>query len=358
MKYTFDGTELGIVPNATEICTSVPCGTYTFTYSKFTGLHVVKTADIKPVDFKLYGKLAARVNKSFNAYERRAPKNTGVLLSGEPGMGKSLFIRLIANKAIEHGIPVFLVNDNLPGIVDFLSELNCPAMIILDEFEKVYRPTEQDQNSSDDGENSSQEKFLSLMDGVAGDSVKMFVAAVNDVNRVSRFMINRPGRFLYHFEFGGLGRDEITEVCDSCLNDPTIGQELVIRLTGHLVNYDALFAIVDELNAGESIDDTFADLNLLRTGNDVFMKCTLHTTRGDFYESTMMYGLGRRGREHELTFNAGGVIAGNNIRAIRVRFDDADIGMLPDGRMCVKSDKLSLATGTWSSLKKVRLETW
>lgn len=339
MKYTFDGNELSIVPNTTEICDTVPCGTYTFTYNKFTGLHVVTSNDIPKVNFPLYGKLAARVDKSFRAYERRRPKNTGVLLSGEPGMGKSLFIRLAAERAMEMGMPVFIVDRDLPGVVNFISELNCRALVILDEYEKNFRQTEQD-HDDDDGINSTQEQFLSVMDGICGDSAKMFIAAVNDTNKLSKFMLNRPGRFLYHFEFGCLSNDEIVEVCDSCLSDKSLTPTLLMRLTGHKVNYDALFAIIDELNEGETVDSTLDDLNLLRKGSDVRMKCTLHTEKGDLVETTMFWGLGERGKDHEVAFNAWGGLGEHDVRSIRVHFDDESIRMLPDGKLIVESKLL------------------
>ena len=131
VSYTYDGQVLGIVPRSTKISDEVPQGTYTFFFDMQRGLWVESTADVPPVPHKVYGVSDERLQKVFRAYDRRS-RNTGVLLSGEAGMGKSLFIRMIAAEAKRRGMPVFVVNADLPGITDWLKKCKSNALVILD----------------------------------------------------------------------------------------------------------------------------------------------------------------------------------------------------------------------------------
>ncbi len=201
------------------------------------------------------------IGASLHAYARR-PNNTGVLLSGKPGTGKSLFIKLLAQKAKEQGYPILIVKEALNGLVDILGKINCRCVILLDEFEKVFTRSK---DISGNPVGSKQDEFLSLLDGMASGQ-KLFVAAINDKYAISSYMLNRPGRFLYHFEFDYLNSMEIEAFLRkssiSCENQRTLCRALV----GHNINYDAINAIVTEIENGESIKDTLHDLNLDREG--------------------------------------------------------------------------------------------
>ena len=254
-KYTFDGAELGIVPLSTQIANEVPPGTYTFSFNQMTGLHVIKCEDVPEVPHKVYGGQELRVAKVYRAFDRR-PRNTGVLLSGEPGMGKSLFIRMIAAEAKKRGLPVFVVNSNCPGLVAWLKRCHTHSVVILDEFEKIFAC-----GNNNDGEGPDQEQFLSLLDGMS-DSKKLFVAAINDTWKLNKFMLNRPGRFLYHYQFGCLTQKEIVQYLEDNLTDKEQVDYVANILLGHKINFDSLACIVAEINAGEPIDETMQDLNL------------------------------------------------------------------------------------------------
>ena len=255
MNYAFDGAVVNLIPRSTQINPNLPAGTYTFHYDQNRGLWLEACDAVPAVGCKVYGDTIRRVEKSWNAFKRRSC-NTGVLLSGEPGMGKSMFIKLICAKAYAEGVPVILLKGNLPGITDYLAKITTEILVVMDEFEKNFRDF-----NGDSEDNHAQDSFLSLMDGMT-DGKKMYIAAVNETWKINKFMINRPGRFLYHYKFGYLTQQEICEFIEDRIVDPANRTFLETALLAHDVNYDALAAICSEINAGMDPQETLDDLNL------------------------------------------------------------------------------------------------
>lgn len=256
MNYAFDGENLSLISKSTKISSEVPPGTYTFGFSQHTGLFITTCNDVPDVTNKVYGDTIRRVDKAWRAFKRRE-RNTGVLLSGEAGMGKSMFIKLLCAKAKEEGFPVFIVKADLPGITSMLSRITSECVVVLDEFEKNFR----EMQAHEDNDVHSQDGFLSLMDGM-DDGKKLFIAAVNETYNISKYMLNRPGRFLYHYKFNYCEQEQIVEYLEDTLTNKELVDEVATALIGHHINFDALAAICGELNAGEPLEDTLQDLNL------------------------------------------------------------------------------------------------
>ena len=349
-KYTFDGDELGIVPLSTQISEQVPPGTYTFAFNQMTGLHVNRCEDVPPVPHKVYGDQSKRVEKVFRAFDRRA-RNTGVLLSGEPGMGKSLFIRMMAAEAKKRGLPVFVVSQNCPGLIAWLKRCHTDCLVIMDEFEKIFAC-----GNDNDGEGPAQEQFLSLLDGMC-DSKKLFVAAINDTWKLNKFMLNRPGRFLYHYRFGCLNQHDIVAYLEDELADKTMLDYLSSILLGHQVNYDSLACIVSEINAGEDIDETMQDLNL--DGHEQKSYDASLTIDGLLYSGKFDIGFGAAIQCVTLQWRpAFGEACGDNYaRSVEVRFKTEDILRASTDKYCssMKVLKNKLELSRHGKQKQVRL---
>lgn len=262
VKFADDGQDLTLLPVSTVTTEELQPGTYTFAFHQMKGVWLTHCARIPEVNMKVYGDTVARVEKSFRAYKRR-PHNTGILLEGEPGMGKSVFIKLIAAEAYKNGMPVIVIKHDTPGMIDLLAKIHTECLVIMDEFEKIFSGSNEDARN---GDVSSQNKLLSLMDGM-DDNKKLFIASVNDSWRVSRFMKNRPGRFFYCFQFNNLDQKQIKEYLEDRLENKDLLPSLITSLVGHEVNYDSLAAIVEEVNAGNTIEETLQDLNLDRNAN-------------------------------------------------------------------------------------------
>jgi hypothetical protein len=124
-----------------------------------------------------------------------------------------------------------------------------PAIVLFDEFEKVY--------DSDD-----QEKMLTLLDGVYP-SKKLFLLTCNDKWRVDRHMRNRPGRVYYMIEFKGLEQDFIIEYCEDNLKAKEHIQTICrVASLFSAFNFDMLKAMVEEMNRyGETPQEVLKLLN-------------------------------------------------------------------------------------------------
>lgn len=237
---------------------SLPAGTYKTGFSPMSGFWLEKTDDFKNTE-KVYGKSERYrdiVFERFNSLER----SLGVMLSGDKGIGKSLFLRLIGEHAVQEGLPVIIVDNNYEGIKDFLESIKDKAVIVFDEFEKVFP----DRNT----DNTSQNDLLGLFDGIS-QRKHLYVVTVNELNDVSDYFLNRPGRFHYHFRFEALTvslvREYLKDKAPCASKEDIKGVEQLATILK--LNYDLLRAIAIELNAGLHYKEILEVLNILKTGD-------------------------------------------------------------------------------------------
>lgn len=222
---------------------------------------------------KVYGDVDTRTDKimrSFNLAER----NFGVILSGPKGTGKSILARVLAQKAIAAGLPVIVASQSAPGVARFLASIEQEVMIIFDEFDKTFAPTE---------DFDPQEELLPLFDGLNAGK-KLFVITCNDPDELNEFLLNRPGRFHYHFTVGSPSDTEIREYMQDKLLpqyhnsiDEIVNFAQIVNIT-----YDYLRAIAFELNQGYPFQEVLQDLNISRT-TDVWFDIQVTLSNGEVY---------------------------------------------------------------------------
>ena len=242
-----------------DILEKLPVQTYRVVFNKQTGFSLESTDDLVfDKDEKVYGNSTQKVEKVFKRY-KSLTTSLGIMLSGEKGIGKTLFVRQLSDKALELGIPVILVSDAYLGISSFLSKLKQETLIIFDEFEKVFP------NNEEQTDREPQSKLLGLFDGT-GTQKHIFAITVNHLYRVNEFFINRPGRFHFHIRFSFPTSDEITEyMTDKLLEfDENIIKSVISLSVRQPLNFDCLNAIVFELNQGETLQSALEDLNITR----------------------------------------------------------------------------------------------
>jgi hypothetical protein len=228
---------------------SLPIGNYIIVET-MSGLMFKRVHDFDAPG-RMYGKITDRAERILNTFMDR-PRTTGVLLSGEKGSGKSQLARNISHAGYAMDIPTIIVNAPFfgDGFNNLLASITQPAIVLMDEFEKVYSQDE------------IQEQVLTLLDGMMT-SKKLFVLTVNNKYRVNEHMKNRPGRIFYALEFDGLEPEFIREYCEDNLNDKDeIENVLKISALFKAFNFDMLKAMVEEMNRyKESAFDVIEMLN-------------------------------------------------------------------------------------------------
>lgn len=251
----------------------LPIATYSIGYHQQMGFWLVKHNDLEVNEERIYGSHGRKVDKVFNSF-KLSERNFGIILSGKKGIGKSLFARMIAEKAIENDLPVIIVDTAIPGISDFLSSIEQEVVIIFDEFEKTFG------KSGKDDSNDPQIELLSLFDGI-DNGKKLFVITCNRVYDLNEFLVNRPGRFHYHFEIGCPTSDEVRDYLNDKLGSGYQEDiEKVVKLAQMSdITYDCLRAIAFDLRQGYPLEETLLDLNI-NYEQDVTFDITVRLTNG------------------------------------------------------------------------------
>lgn len=261
-KYIRQGRDWFAADSAPDFKDELPVGTYLLNYDQVRGFYLSEVDDFK-LPAKTYGKEIERHKRIVNTFLSR-PASTGVILAGEKGAGKTLLSKRVSIElAKEHGIPTIIVNAPHSGdeFNQYIQSITQPAMIFLDEFEKVY-------------EGKSQDALLTVLDGTM-QSKKLFVVAINEVHRMNQYMLNRPGRFFYVFNYSGVAADAIREFLEDNLKDKSrIESVMTYAQLFRNFTFDMLTAVVEEMNRyNEPVREVLKYLNV-----------SMQYGGGDFYE--------------------------------------------------------------------------
>ena len=180
---------------------------------------------------------------------------------------------MIADRAIERGLPVIIVDTAIPGISNFLGSVDQEVVIVFDEFEKTFARIGSDNPDP-------QVEMLSLFDGT-DNGKKLFIITCNDTRKLNEFLINRPGRFHYHFEIGCPTSQEVRAYLEDKLDgDYQEEIEKVIKLSQMAdITYDSLRAIAFDLRQGYPLEETLLDLNI-NYERDTYFDITVRLTNG------------------------------------------------------------------------------
>lgn len=255
MHIVESGKRYRIFNNAITTYDQLPPKTYRVDYDPDTRtFSLLEAHDFEIPETKIYGQHLDKVKKVLNSMDKMN-RNLGVILSGDKGIGKSLFSKCLGLKARKKGIPVILVNEYHEGIANFLEEIEQTVMILFDEYDKTF----------DEKKHNCQAEMLSLFDGVSAGK-KLFVITCNEIQSLSQYLINRPGRFHYHFRFLYPTADEIRDYMEDKLDKQYYDEiENVIAFSVRMnLNYDCLRSIAFELNNGLKFQQAINDLNIIR----------------------------------------------------------------------------------------------
>ena len=274
MKAIKIGTRIEIYNDTVMTFNELPARTYIVRFEKMSGFYLDEYAETEIKEDKIYGEHMNKVRKVLRTY-KAFNRNLGVILSGFKGIGKSLFARILTVEAVKNDIPVIVVDKYIPGIASYIETIDQCVMVLFDEFDKTFGDVK-----AAEGEVEPQAALLGLFDGIS-QGKKLFVITCNDVRKLNDFIVNRPGRFHYHFRFEYPTAEEIRTYLQDKLKKSFYGEiEEIISFSRKVdLNYDCLRAIAYEINSGESFHSAIEDLNIMNLSKESY-HLTIHFKNG------------------------------------------------------------------------------
>lgn len=243
--YIQSGNTFNVIPGTSiDPVNALPANNFVLKYSPMQGFFLEQSQPFT-LPSKIYGKSNRYAERILNTFKQRN-SNTGVMLMGEKGSGKSLLCKQVCMLS---NLPVIIINDSYTGdnFNSYLSSITQPSIILFDEFEKVY-------------DKDDQKKVLTFLDGTFN-SNKLFMFTSNDRWGIDENMCNRPGRIYYMIEFKGLDEEFILEYCaDKLIKNYYTEKILAVSKLYDVFNFDLLQAFVDEVNRYDEEPETLIEL--------------------------------------------------------------------------------------------------
>lgn len=270
------GNTYDIFDDSLRVYDQLPAQSYVVRFSEKRGFYLSKYVEMEITESKVYGAHGEKVNKVLASFAEMN-RSLGVILSGGKGIGKSMFAKMLASAAIRSNIPVIVVDKYFAGVASYIEGIEQNVMILFDEFDKTFGEIK-----AEEGESSPQTQLLTLFDGLSGGK-KLFVVTCNEIRKLNEYLINRPGRFHYHFRFDYPSADDIREYLKDKLNENYYCEiDSVVAFSSKVsLNYDCLRSIAFELNHGLSFAEAIKDLNIINTQEETY-RVTLRYTNGVF----------------------------------------------------------------------------
>lgn len=265
-KFIKQSNSYAVAPGESlDVYDALPAQCYVLKFHPMRGYYLEMAEEFK-LPPKVYGDTFKQAERILDTFRDR-DRNTGVLLVGEKGSGKTLLAKTICSKS---NLPVIIISTKYEGedFFSFLTAITQPCIVMFDEFEKVY-------------DRDHQESILTLLDGTY-QSRKLFLLTSNDKWRLDANMKNRPGRIFYFLEFGGLSEEFIKQYCQENLKDQDKAKGIIkLSCLFETFNFDMLCAVVEETNRyGEEACELLTVLNTRPeyTSNTVY---TVNLMAGD-----------------------------------------------------------------------------
>lgn len=195
------------------------------------------------------------VKKIISKYNSTDAGNTGVILTGIKGTGKTVLAKKIA---IDSGLPIIIFDKKfppreLPSLMVKLSDHK--VCIIIDEIDKYAKQA----YHSDDF-------LLQVFDGISTYGNNIIICTCNDTTDVNEYLLDRCSRIRYYRKFEELSSSMIELILLDRLENTENVKEIVdfIQEKFGLISFDNVASFADEINAfpDESLEELFTDMNI------------------------------------------------------------------------------------------------
>lgn len=231
------GSSIFIAKERGQKLAKIPAGTYNLDIDVF-GNHFLERVDNLDIPSVTYGDTVTKAQRVIDTYMSREGKNTGLLLQGDKGSGKTLQAKFISAKLREEfEIPTIMISAPFhdSNFIAFMAKIKQPVMVMFDEFDKVY------------ADKSHQEQILTLLDGTGGYN-KLFVLTKN-AGFISEFFQNRPSRIFYTFNYEKIGLATLEDFLERNLNEKRFTDDFMRMWDlAWTLSFDVVQSIVEELN--------------------------------------------------------------------------------------------------------------
>ena len=141
-------------------------------------------------------------------------ENNGIILHGEPGVGKSLICSAIANECTSKGNTVCFLSTEVDYTMlnEFLESFVSPCILIFEDIDAFGQSREHSQNGG-------LSDFLQFINGICDKEERIiFIATTNYLDQLDKAISNRPVRFNRKFEFKYPTNSEITQLVELYFN--------------------------------------------------------------------------------------------------------------------------------------------
>lgn len=251
-KFMYSGTSVDVIQYNEEAATDeLRPGVYSVQFHMMKGYYLSIVSDKFELPPTLFGNVHARIDKCLRAYQDREG-STGVLMTGDKGTGKTLLMSALANAAIDRlNLPVIMVRGEHLGeaFESFISQLG-ECVVLFDEFGKHYAK-------------DKQALMLSYFDGI-DKTKRLNIVTENAMASLNDFILDRPGRALYHFKYRKLDEPSVVGYCQQMkFPEERLEELLSIYRRARSFSFDMLQNIVAEVErSGEPVKAALADMNI------------------------------------------------------------------------------------------------
>lgn len=195
VQWSTDGTD-SVFWGSGRVVDFLPSGLYRASISDRIGPHLVKqiisTDDLIELDDSESLKVIEEIERFWELKEQFTSRGLlhkrGILMSGDPGSGKTSTIQLLISKVIaRNGIAIY--PDGSPRVTAEVLQMvrrierTKPICLILEDFEVLVQ------------RGSNESEWLSILDGESQVDNIVFLASTNYISRLDKRFIDRPSRF-------------------------------------------------------------------------------------------------------------------------------------------------------------------